>query len=61
MPIFEYKCKGCNHEFDTIQGKDEESAPCPECGCEEVEKRGPATLSGGVGSCGAPGKKSSFS
>jgi len=33
MPINKYKCVQCNHEFETLQGINEESlTKCPECG-----------------------------
>jgi putative FmdB family regulatory protein len=37
MPIFEYTCKGCGHEFETLV-RGTETATCPECKSEELEK-----------------------
>ena len=32
MPIYEYRCEGCAHEFETIQKVSEEALrTCPEC------------------------------
>lgn len=33
MPIYEYKCKACSHEFEELQGiKEKALRKCPECG-----------------------------
>ena len=32
MPIYEYQCSGCNHQFDVIQKmNDEPIKACPKC------------------------------
>ena len=32
MPIYEYQCSGCNHQFDVIQKINDESIKtCPKC------------------------------
>ena len=39
MPIYEYRCPPCGHEFEVMQKMSE--APiktCPQCGAEEVKK-----------------------
>ncbi len=37
MPIYEYKCKTCEHAFETLRSmRDESPAPCPTCGGEET-------------------------
>ncbi|VFQ43084.1 FmdB family zinc ribbon protein [Desulfoluna butyratoxydans] len=38
MPIYEYKCGACSHEFEylVMGGKDPES--CPKCGDKNVAK-----------------------
>jgi putative FmdB family regulatory protein len=65
MPIFEYICKQCDHEFEAIVygGK---KAECPKCQSKQLEpqlslfaagkgaSRPSATASGGCGSCGDP-------
>src|SRR5687768_11616502 len=39
MPIFEYRCKGCGHEFEflALPGS-AKTAACPECASEDLEK-----------------------
>lgn len=38
MPIYEYRCPTCEHQFELRQGYDAESVHvCPECG--EIAKR----------------------
>lgn len=39
MPIYEYQCRSCEHQFETIQRISE--APltdCPECGVDSLRK-----------------------
>ncbi|MEE9494182.1 MAG: zinc ribbon domain-containing protein [Gammaproteobacteria bacterium] len=39
MPIYEYRCSACDHEFDKLQKlSDEPLKICPECGKEELKK-----------------------
>jgi putative FmdB family regulatory protein len=69
MPIFEYICKECHHQFEAlIYGK--QKAECPKCHASKLEtqlsvfavsaKSSPgsasrsASPSGGCGSCGDP-------
>ena len=67
MPIFEYTCKECQHEFEAlVYGKDK--AVCPKCDSKKLEpklsvfavsaKAGSASSlpmpSGPCGSCGGP-------
>jgi len=66
MPIFEYVCSQCNHEFEAIvYGKDK--AECPKCHSKKLQPQlsvfavsakgastsGPAAA-GPCGSCGDP-------
>ncbi|MCF8011081.1 MAG: zinc ribbon domain-containing protein [Clostridiales bacterium] len=39
MPIYEYKCKDCNNEFELLQlpGRNDQPA-CPECGSTNLKK-----------------------
>lgn len=37
MPIHEYACRDCGHEFEKLVRK-EGSPPCPSCGAERVER-----------------------
>ncbi len=63
MPIFEYVCKECRHQFEAlVYGK--EKAACPKCESKQLEPKlsvfavsakdsaGPSMPSGPCGSCG---------
>ncbi len=65
MPIFEFVCKECDHEFEElIQGP--RQAHCPSCASDDLEKKlsgfavavGPSKVAalpaGPCGSCGHP-------
>ncbi len=40
MPIYEYACRGCEHEFETLQKISEPPlVECPECGEAELRKK----------------------
>lgn len=35
MPVYEYRCRACNHEFEITQAMSEDAlVECPECGGE---------------------------
>ena len=39
MPIFEYECKKCAHNFEVLVVSASDPAPqCPECQCLDVSK-----------------------
>lgn len=39
MPIYEYRCPDCGHQFDALQKiSDDPISLCPECGGESVKK-----------------------
>ena len=39
MPIYEYKCKACEHKFDKLQKiNDPVLKDCPDCGKSELVK-----------------------
>lgn len=39
MPIYEYKCKACEHKFDKLQKiSDAALVDCPDCGQPELVK-----------------------
>ena len=40
MPIFEYKCKKCNHQFEFLMksSDDESDLKCENCGSKRLEK-----------------------
>lgn len=37
MPIFEYACRGCQHEFEQLI-RTGDSPRCPKCGGQDLEK-----------------------
>lgn len=40
MPIYEYACKACGHEFETLQKISEPPlVDCPACGAAELRKK----------------------
>jgi putative FmdB family regulatory protein len=40
MPIYEYQCQGCEHEFETIQKmSDAPLIQCPSCGKDLLRKK----------------------
>lgn len=39
MPIFEYECEVCRHEFEHLVRGENPTAACPECGSEQLRKR----------------------
>jgi putative FmdB family regulatory protein len=39
MPIFEYVCRNCDQEFETIVPRHDSPAGCPNCNSENVEKQ----------------------
>jgi len=40
MPIYEYQCQACQHEFETIQKfSDAPLTRCPECGKNRLKKK----------------------
>ena len=39
MPIYEYTCKDCSTEFETLVFSVEEKVECPKCDSEEVVKQ----------------------
>lgn len=39
MPIYEYECRACEHQFETIQKfSDDVLVDCPECGKPDLKK-----------------------
>lgn len=41
MPLYRYKCRNCEHEFEylKLRSSDEEPDICPECGHDDVKQR----------------------
>ena len=60
MPIYEFKCKNCNHVFEELVFSsivNSEEIICPECGEKNSEKLMSAfcsSASSSIGSGGAP-------
>lgn len=66
MPIYEYQCDKCHHEFEELVFGDQ-TPPCPQCGASQTHKLmsrpcchvsgdgadaySPAAASGGGGGC----------
>jgi|TARA_B110000967_G_scaffold167055_1_gene175388 putative FmdB family regulatory protein len=39
MPIYEYKCSNCEHQFELIQKfSDQPAETCPECSAKSIQK-----------------------
>jgi len=68
MPIYEYTCESCRHDFEALVRSDQQPV-CPECGAIKLEKRfsvpaahtaagGSLPIAGrgpcGMGGCGRP-------
>ncbi len=39
MPIYEYACPSCRHEFEQIVKVSAPPPPCPDCGSDQVDKK----------------------
>jgi putative FmdB family regulatory protein len=67
MPIYEYKCSKCAHEFEVIHGVSDrgEKVTCPKCGASKPQRMMSAfscggPLESGAGSSCAPRPGSRF-
>ncbi len=38
MPLYEYRCSGCNHQFELLILKASQPISCPACASESVER-----------------------
>nr|WP_321255149.1 zinc ribbon domain-containing protein [uncultured Pseudodesulfovibrio sp.] len=54
MPIFEYKCSDCGHEFEELVFDRDECPPCPKCQSEKTGKLMSAVRSKIAGGASAP-------
>ena len=63
MPIFEYTCTSCGHEFETLV-RNGDTPDCPDCHSQKLDKKlsvfaaaggEPEPAVGPCGSCGHPG------
>lgn len=61
MPIYEYKCRGCNNQFAKLVFNQDTKIECPSCKSDEVEKLISAigSVSGGSSGAGHAGCASS--
>lgn len=52
MPLYEYGCNACGHEFETLVRSTSDVPKCPRCGAIELAKRFsvPAASQAGGGS-----------
>jgi putative FmdB family regulatory protein len=39
MPLYEYRCRKCDEDFEMLVSSAEEPVACPECDSESVEKQ----------------------
>lgn len=58
MPIYEYACKNCGHEFEELV-RGGETPSCPSCGQGRLEKRmsAPAAHSAGPSESACPARE----
>ena len=62
MPIYEYACRSCGHEFETLV-RASETPSCAQCASPELEKKlsvfaspgGEGEAVSACGTCGNPG------
>ncbi len=38
MPIFEYKCRACGHQFEKLVLHSSPAAECPQCAARDLEQ-----------------------
>lgn len=39
MPIYEYRCQDCDHEFEELVRSDDEQVECEACDSENVKRK----------------------
>lgn len=61
MPMYDYRCKNCGHEFTETHGFDETALECPECESEDIERviKGAPTFARGMLTPAGTSRKSS--
>ncbi|NLM36703.1 MAG: zinc ribbon domain-containing protein [Firmicutes bacterium] len=58
MPIYEFRCAECAHQFEELCKSATEKVPCPKCGSQQTNRLfSPFAVSGGgrtssAGGCG---------
>jgi putative FmdB family regulatory protein len=64
MPLYEYRCRDCDHQFETLVTASRQPS-CPRCTGQDLDKQhsvfavssksaAPAPAMGGCGTCGDP-------
>lgn len=53
MPMFEFDCRSCGHQFETLVMSGRATPRCPKCEGTELEKRFSVFGTGGSRSTGA--------
>ena len=38
MPIYEFHCQQCEHDFETLVMRSQEQVTCPDCGSDQLKK-----------------------
>lgn len=59
MPIYEFVCSGCQHQFEELCRNSEEKPKCPQCASAEVKRKFSSFATKGVSNKGASGGSSS--
>lgn len=55
MPLYEFSCKGCHHEFETlVRSSNWKGTKCPKCGSVKIEKKFSVFASKNEGTRGSP-------
>ncbi|HLC27499.1 MAG TPA: zinc ribbon domain-containing protein [bacterium] len=67
MPIYEYRCRSCENDFETLVMNSRAVVSCPGCGGHELERKlsifgfqssgkfSSSIAGGGCGNCSNPG------
>jgi putative FmdB family regulatory protein len=59
MPLYDYRCIVCGHQFETRHGFDGPAPACPACAASEVQRvitRAPAVAGGMMTEAGSGGR-----
>jgi len=38
MPLYDFRCRGCGHEFETLVRTGDDSPACPSCQSRDIER-----------------------
>ncbi len=57
MPIYEYQCRKCGHNFEELRRMSDadEVRACPKCGAKKVERQVSTFAAGGCGGSSSRG------